>query len=199
MVPIDKVLKQSTYVNKDKAPGEKVRDLTIDKYVRFMEVLAENKQMTTSDVYALVKEMKINAEMKPVLTVLGLIITVGREVVWEDTIVPTRGLAIQVAQYINAKVQKKELPKFDIEHYRNAPIEDTVGEHEETTTHALSVEVKPTDKMVSAVVKKEEVVVKPQATLESGNTADINMLLAQEIIAKGGDKALALKLMRNEI
>lgn len=218
LIPIEKVLKQSVYVPKQKDPYGNIRPVTVDKYVRFMEIIAENGRMATAEVYATAKHMEITAELKTTLDALGLIITVGREVMWEDTIVPSKGLATRIAQYMNARIQKKELPPFDIEHYRNAPFEEkqvnsVQVQPEEKIQPVTNVNMfeagqkvelpkKLSDTMVTAETVFEHgqtPVIKKEATVEMGSNADINMLLAQEIIAKGGDKALALKLMRGEI
>lgn len=200
LIPIDKILKQPPYVKKN---THGVREATIAKYVRFMEILAENKTTSTGDVQALVKNMHLTAEMKTVLNELGLIITDRREIMWDDTIAISDELAINIGLYINAKTMKKPLPIFDINKYKK----DTNQISPKWTAIIKSAETSNTPKIDAkhntVVNQPTAIEVKPevttQATVQHGDSASINLLLAQEIIAKGGDKQLALKLMRNEI
>jgi autonomous glycyl radical cofactor GrcA len=213
--PVSELTKNT--VSKEKNNKCEIRDKTIKNYLDFMNILSENQEMPTKEFYILLGKMGISKELRMALIEMGLIISLDAKIVWDYSIVPSRGLSICVGRHINARINKRGLPAFDIEHYRNAPLDEIVettniikAEQTETVVVVEKTEIsKPQVTVVEKtadvkpqeqVVEKKEVV-KPQATIEAGDTASINMTMVRKLLAIGGEenKKLANKLLDEEL
>jgi hypothetical protein len=175
---------------------------TVEEYVKFVTAMYDAKEITTLDMYALIKKYKISAETRTCLERLGVIVTIKGVVMWDNNVRPSEQFAYDIITYVNAKAQKRPLPTFDLKKYNTVtPVVKVVAET------VIAVENKAIDTVKVSEVKTEtekqektpEPVTMPEASVQTGSDANINVLLAQELIMQGGDKALAYKLLKNQI
>jgi hypothetical protein len=175
---------------------------TVEEYVKFVTAMYDAKEITTLDMYALIKKYKISAEVRTCLERLGVIVTIKGVVMWNNNVRPSEQFAYDLIAYVNAKAQKRPLPAFDLKKYNTVTpvvkvVAETVSAVENKAIDTVKVSEVKTD--TDKQEKTPEPVTMPDASVQAGSDANINVLLAQELIMQGGDKALAYKLLKNEI
>jgi len=191
LISVSKMLRKIESVKPQKDPYGNISEATINKYLFIMEIIYFARTIKTSKYYENIKKLKISAQFQTTLKSLCLISTIKHDVTWNARVMPCKKLATRVAQYMNAVIQKRGLPPFDITDYYAS-----LNLVNEKVIEASLIDVERTENIIQ---KPAVFLNKSQTRPEANNAASINMILAQEIISKGGDKELALKLMRNEI